>query len=294
MEDHLVRIIAKNEGVRGLACVTTHLVNEIADRHEAMPTAAAVLERALTGGVLLGALLKVGQRVALKFEGNGPVGKAIVEADAYGKVCGYLSNPAVDLALVAGRQNIVAAIGQVGLLTVVKDLKLNELAEGVVPLQTSTFDGDLTYYLNQSEQTPSLVVMGEVLAENGRFQVCGGVLIQAMPPNDMDVIRAFIERMQELPPLSDLFNEGKTPADILDLLFAGFAYEELEKRPLRFQCTCSRERSEKALVNLGAEDLQALLENEGEAVVDCHFCRERYLFDEEDLRLIIADLAFRN
>lgn len=291
MEDHLIRIIAKNKGVRGLACVTTHLVNEIVNRHEAAPTAAAVLERALTGGVLLGALLKVGQRAAVRFEGNGPVGKAIVEADAYGKISGYLGNPSVNLPPVDGRQNIVDAIGQVGLLTVTKDLKLKELVEGVVPLQTSTFDGDLTYYLNQSEQTPSLVVMGEVLAENGRFQVCGGVLIQAMPPNDMDVIREFIERMQELPPLSDLFNEGKSPAEILDLLFAGIEYEQLEERPLRFQCTCSRERSEKALINLGAEDLQELLETEGEAVVDCHFCRERYIFDDEDLRLILAGMG---
>jgi molecular chaperone Hsp33 len=164
------------------------------------------------------------------------------------------------------------------------------LAEGVVPLQTSTFDGDLTYYLNQSEQTPSLVVMGEVMGDNGRLQFSGGVLIQAMPPNDIGIIRQFIERMQELPPLEALFAEGKTPEEILALLFAGIEYTELEKRPLRFQCTCSRERSEKALINLGRADLQNMLETEGEAIVDCHFCHERYVFTEEDLRLILVGM----
>jgi len=290
MEDYLIRIMAKETGVRGLACVTTGLANEAAERHGTTSTTTAVLERALTSGILLGALLKVGQRIAVRFEANGPVGKALVEADAYGRVSGYLVNPQVDLPLVADRPNIVDALGEIGLLTVVKDLKLKELAEGVVPLQTSTFDGDLTYYLNQSEQTPSLVVMGEVLDENGRLQSAGGVLIQAMPPNDIGIIRQFIERMQELPPLEALFAEGKTPEEILALLFAGIEYTELEKRPLRFQCTCSRERSEKALINLGRADLQNLLETEGEAVVDCHFCHERYTFDEEDLRLILVGM----
>ena len=290
MEDYLIRIIAKETGVRALACVTTNLANEAADRHATTHTTTVVLERALTSGILAGALLKVGQRVALKFEGDGPVGKAMAEADAYGRIRGYLLNPAVDLPLVEGKADIVEALGVLGSLSVVKDVKLDKMPEGVVALISSTFDGDLTYYLNQSEQTPSLVVIGEILDENGRLQVSGGVLIQAMPPNDVSIIRDFIERMQELPPLEVLLGEGKTPEEILALLFAGIEYEELEKRPLRFECSCSRERSEKALLNLGGDDLQDLLETDGEVTIDCHFCHEQYLFDEEDLRLILAGL----
>ena len=290
MEDYLTRIIAKKTGVRGLACVTTNLANEAADRHHTTPTTTVVLERALTSGILAGALLKVGQRVALKFEGDGPVGKAFAEADAYGRIRGYLLNPAVDLPLVDGKADIVEALGVLGSLSVVKDVKLDKMPEGVVALISSTFDGDLTYYLNQSEQTPSLVVIGEVLDGNGRLQVSGGVLIQAMPPNDVSIIRDFIERMQELPPLDVLLGEGKTPEEILALLFAGIEYEELEKRPLRFECKCSRERSEKALINLGRDELQDLLDTDGEVTVDCHFCHEEYRFDEEDLRLILAGL----
>ena len=290
MEDYLIRIIAKETGVRGLACITTNLANEAADRHETTATTTVVLERTLTSGLLAGALLKVGQRVALKFEGDGPIGKAVAEADAYGRVRGYVLHPEIDLPLVEGKADIVEALGVLGSLSVVKDVKLDKMPEGVVPLISSTFDGDLTYYLNQSEQTPSLVVIGEILDENGRLQVSGGVLIQAMPPNDVTIIRDFIERMQELPPLEAMLGEGKTPEEILALLFAGIEYEELEKRPLRFECSCSRERSEKALLNLGRADLQDLLETDGEATIDCHFCHEQYVFDEEDLRLILASV----
>ncbi|MBE2221413.1 MAG: Hsp33 family molecular chaperone HslO [Anaerolineae bacterium] len=290
MEDYLTRIIAKKTGVRGLACVTTNLANEAADRHDTAPTATVVLERALTSGVLAGALLKVGQRIALKFEGHGPIGKAIAEADAYGRVRGYLVNPAADLPLVEGKADIVEALGVLGSLSVVKDVKLKKMPEGVVPLISSTFDGDLTYYLNQSEQTPSIVVIGEKLGENGRLQVSGGVLIQAMPPNDVSIIRDFIEKMQELPPLEAMLAEGKSPEEILALLFADVEYDELEKRPLRFECNCSRERSEQALLNLGRAELEELLNTEGQAEVNCHFCHERYVFDEEDLRLILAGI----
>ena len=52
MEDYLVRIIAKETGVRGLACVTTNLANEAAERHGTTPTTTVVLERALTSGIL--------------------------------------------------------------------------------------------------------------------------------------------------------------------------------------------------------------------------------------------------
>ncbi len=72
MNDYLVRIFTKEGNIRGLACVTTNLVDEARRRQGTFPTASAALGRALTGGALLGALLKTGQRVALRFEGNGP------------------------------------------------------------------------------------------------------------------------------------------------------------------------------------------------------------------------------
>ena len=114
MEDYLVRIIAREVGVRGLACVTTNLVNEICHKHGTAPTATAFLGRALTGGALMGALLKVQQRVAIKLEGTGPLQKAIVEADSYGRLRGYVAVPDLDLPLKQGQPDMEAAIGRAG------------------------------------------------------------------------------------------------------------------------------------------------------------------------------------
>lgn len=290
MTDYLIRVISKEAGVRGLACVSTELVQEAAQRHQTEPTAAAALAQGLTGGALMGALLKVRQRVAIKFEGNGPLKKILVESDSYGKLRGYVGEPGVDLPLKQGQHDVVGALGDVGLLTVVKDLRLKELAEGVVPLAGEALDDELTFYLTQSEQIPSFVDLGVYANGQGEIEIAGGLLIQAMPPYEDEIVYRLQDRLQEMPPLAELFHAGETPETVLARLFDGIEYDVLEKRDLVFKCGCSRERSEKALIMLGQDELEYLLENEGQAVVDCHFCHEQYIFTQDDLEGLIAEL----
>ena len=290
MEDYLIRVIAKEAGVRGLACVTTNMANEAARRHEAAPTAAAALARGLTGGALMGATLKIGQRIAIKLEGDGPLGKMLVESDAYGRIRGYVGNPQLDLPPVNGRQNVSGAVGDIGFLTVVRDLRLKEPVESVVPLQTGTVDADLTFFLNQSEQVLSAVEIGALMDEAGQLTAVDGFLFQALPPYEEKTIQDMIARMTDLPPIEKLLQEGDQPEDLLALIFTGMAYEVLEKRPLLYHCNCSQERSEQALINLGRAGLEELLATEGEAVVNCHFCGNTYLFAADDLEMILAGM----
>ncbi|MBK6328556.1 MAG: Hsp33 family molecular chaperone HslO [Chloroflexi bacterium] len=290
MEDYLIRVIAKEAGVRGLACVTTNMANEAARRHEAAPTAAAALARGLTGGALMGATLKIGQRIAIKLEGDGPLEKLLVESDAYGRIRGYVGNPQLDLPPVNGRQNVSGAVGDIGFLTVVRDLRLKEPVESVVPLQTGTVDADLTFFLNQSEQVLSAVEIGALMDEAGQLTAVAGFLFQALPPYEEKTIQDMIARMTDLPPIEKLLQEGDQPEDLLALIFTGMAYEVLEKRPLLYHCNCSQERSEQALINLGRAGLEELLATEGEAVVNCHFCGNTYLFAADDLEMILAGM----
>ena len=117
MKDYMYLAMATDEGVRGYAASTTHLVEEARLRHNTAPTATVALGRALTAAALMGGLLKVGQRVALKWEGDGLLRRIVVEADSNGSLRGYVAAPEVDLPLVAGEPDIVGAIGQAGLLT---------------------------------------------------------------------------------------------------------------------------------------------------------------------------------
>jgi molecular chaperone Hsp33 len=285
MKDVLVRILAKEAGIRAMAALTTDLVDEGARRHKTAPLSTAVLGNGLTGAALMGALLKVQQRVAIKVEANGPAGKMITESDSYGRVRGYVSNVELAGPLPITRERVAEAIGNEGTLLVVKDLRLKSLYESAVPLVSGHLDENLTYYLLESEQIPSVVRMGVEMSETGELVAAGGVLAQVMPDYDEAAWEQIKARIEALAPARELA-EGRTPEELLAHIFEGIDYEVLERRDVRFQCTCNREQISRLLMGLSIEELKALIDDGG-AEVTCQYCGQVYHFDVEDLTAFI-------
>ncbi|MBJ6801558.1 Hsp33 family molecular chaperone HslO [Geomonas propionica] len=290
MTDYLVRAIAKSGTVRALTCVTTDTVSNVCRRHGTLPTATAALGRSLTAGALMGAMLKTGQRVALRFEGNGPLKKIVIEADSDGTVRGYVGDTQVHLLRPDGALDVPNALGRAGFLTVAKDLGLKEPYRGTVQLYTSGIAEDLALYLVESEQIPSAVGIAEFIEQDGTVGACGGFLIQAVPPIDPLVVEELMDHIEKLPPLSELLRDGKTPEEILEMLLAGMEYDVLEKRAIGFACSCSRERIERVLISMGKKELNGILKEQHGAEVTCEFCGERYRFNEADLERLIAEI----
>lgn len=293
MEDYLVKVLAKEEGIRALACVTTVLANDGAARHKTLPTASAVLARGLTGAALFGALLKIKQRVAIKVDGDGPLGKFVVESNSYGRIRGYVQKPNIELPRQFGSADIAGAIGGNGLVTVVKDAGLKDLHQGIVPLVDGSIEQDLLYYLRHSEQIESYLELDAVLSVPDNLErpiaAAGGVLIQALPNADPAILTRLAHRMEDIPSLANQLENGGGPEDTIAEIFNDIEYDILEKRPLSFSCYCSWERTEKALLSIGEAELRSLLED-GEAVIDCHFCGKQYIFGQEALETIIDKL----
>ena len=284
MKDHLIRVISDEANVRAMACLTTATVGEACSRHRTSPTASVALGRALTGGVLLGALLKGRQRVALKFEGNGTLGKIVVEADPMCLVHGYVGNPGADLPLRDGRFDIPGALGRAGLLTVTKDLQLKSPYQGVVNLVSSEIAEDIAYYLTESEQTPSAMGLTTIPDDQGGIAVAGGFLIQSLPPANDAALETLTARIAAMPPLARLLFDGAGPKDILDRIFGDIPYEILGHQDVAFHCGCSRDRIEQALITLGGDEIRKLADQPEDTVITCEFCREPYAFTPEELR----------
>lgn len=285
MADYVLRVLANDAGVRVLTCITTDLALEAAQRHAAYPIAAAALASGLPAGALLGALLKVQERVALKFDGDGRLGKLIVEADAYGRVRGYISVPDAVSGESLSREAVGDALGRTGVLTVVKDLRLKDLYRSVIAIEYGELDKELETYLNQSEQIPSLVEIGVIMNENQDIEACGGWLIQALPGHGHEAVKQLAVRLREQPPVDTLLRDGADPEQLMDSLLPARDYIVLDRTEVKFSCSCSKERSAKALRMLPAEDRLALIA-EGEAVVDCHFCHARYTFTRDELQAL--------
>jgi len=287
MKDLLVRAISQEANVRALACITTATVQNACLRHQTSPTASVALGRALTGGVLMGALLKGRQRVAMKFEGNGPLGKIVVEADPLCRVHGYVGNPKAELPRKEGRFDIASALGKAGLLTVTKDLLLKEPYTGVVNLVTSEIAEDIAYYLTDSEQTPSAMGLTTVPDDDGRIIVAGGFLIQSLPPANDAVIEQLSDRLASLSLAKTLY-EG-SPKTVLDHIFGDVPFEILGSQDVNFHCSCSRDRIEQALITLGTEEIENLAERGEEVTITCEFCREPYAFTPEALHRLATE-----
>ncbi len=289
MNDTMLRVFSKEAGLRGLICLTTELAREAARRHSATPVAAAALSDVLTATALLGGLLKVKQRVALKIEADGPLRKLVAEADANGQVRGYVAAPDTPWPLPIDANAVAAALGRQGLLTVVKDLGLRGLYQGAVSVQDGDVAASLSHYFEKSEQTASLVLLGAALNGEGVLLAAGGLLFQPLPGADAGALQRVAGNLASLSPLASYLAAGHTPEQAAAQALNGIDYTVLEQQPLAFGCSCSRARSRQALKVLGDDDLLALIV-EGEAVVDCHFCHERYVFDREELGLILDEI----
>ncbi|HBA72612.1 MAG TPA: Hsp33 family molecular chaperone HslO [Geobacter sp.] len=291
MSDRMVRALCLSGGIRVLACDATVLAREICLLQETSATASIAMGRGLAGGALLGALLKSGQRIALKFEGNGPLIKLLIEADSDGAVCGCAGNPAAEVEPQNGRWNVAGLIGKAGFLTVSKDIGVGgQPYQGLVQLVSSEIGDDLAYYLTESEQTPSAVGLGAALDDNGRIEVCGGFLVQALPKADQSELEKIMERISSAPPLSSMLSKGG-PEGIIRELFGDIPYTVLETHDIFFRCGCSLDKVERALITMGTKELTDMQADDEGAVVTCEFCRKTYRFDRECLGQLINRAA---
>ncbi|GMB10051.1 Hsp33 family molecular chaperone HslO [Thermolongibacillus altinsuensis] len=285
MSDYLVKALAYNGQVRAYAVRTTETVREAQRRHQTWPTASAALGRAMTAGVMMGAMLKGDSQLTIKIEGGGPIGHILVDSDAKGNVRGYVSNPHVHFELNAhGKLDVARAVGTNGTLTVVKDLGLRDYFTGQVPLVSGELGEDFTYYFASSEQTPSSVGVGVLVNPDHSILAAGGFILQLMPDTEEKTIDEIEQRLKSIPPVSKMIEKGSSPEEILyELLGGQDNVKILETLPVSFVCRCSRERIADAIISLGAEEIQKIIDEEGKAEASCHFCNETYEFSKEEL-----------
>jgi len=286
MNDHLVRILSKDGSLRAVAAATSDLTRTICQRQGTDPTAAVALGRLVTGTALMGALLKGKQRLALMIEGNGPLQRLHTETDADGHLCGSVKNPLAGLPPKENRFDVAGAIGKAGFLHVIKDLGLKDPYRGMVQLYTSEVAEDLAYYLTTSEQVPSTVGLGVNLGEDLDVTTAGGFMVQAMPGGDDTLLSRLEERLQQLPSVSTLMRDGKSPLQILEQIFEGIPFTVQTEIALEFRCNCSRQQVAGMLRSLDANEVRAMIEEDQGATVTCEFCKESYDFTIEELKAL--------
>lgn len=291
MADCIVRGNSMDGAIRVFAAVTTDLVREAQCIHKTYPVASAALGRVLTAGAIMGADLKnETDTTTIQFKGDGPLGSIVVVTDSLSKVRGYVVNPFVDLPLNKnGKLDVGGGIGN-GTLNIIRDLGMREPYVGQVPIATGEIAEDLTYYYATSEQIPTAIGLG-VLVDTDNSVICsGGFMIQLMPEANDDMADKIEETLKHLPHVTKLIQDGMTAEDLFFKVTEGF--DMLMSNDFitpKYECKCSKERMEKALISIGKQELEDLIEEQGEAELVCQFCNDKYVFKNEELKTLLEE-----
>lgn len=294
--------VDKSGSYRVYVTVTTDLVQEAVSIHDTTPVASAALGRVLTAAGLMGIMLKSDEdKLTVNFKGNGQARQILATAHGDGTVKGYIANPYVDLPLKEnGKLDVGGALGE-GELTVIKDLGLKEPYMGTIALVSGEIADDLTAYFYISEQQNSSVALGVKVERNLSIGAAGGMIIQMLPGAEEAAVDALEEMIGKMEPFTTSISRvmEETPGlsqsgivrRLMEEIFADmpekYRLQALEEREIRWECDCSRERMARALATIGKEDMREIIEEDGKAELQCHFCLKKYDFSRQELTEIL-------
>jgi molecular chaperone Hsp33 len=287
MPDRLVRGLLPSEGLRAVHVRISETARIARMLHGLYPTAAHLFAESLAAGLLVASLQKDRSRVNVQLECNGPVRGLFVDADLEGNVRGYVRRPHVHFPgdPVAGAR---AALGGSGFLSVMRDLGGGNFYRGQVELLAMGVAADLSRYFAESEQVATALDIAVVPHPDEPLGDVAGVLVQRLPGGDEAALEAMRARLA-----AGAFREALargSGAQAAIAAVAGEGFELLADLEVAYRCGCSLERARVAVSALGRQGILDVLESEGEAVVTCEFCRQRYVVGEEDLRDMVRRL----
>lgn len=285
-QDGLYHISLMGGQARAILIESTQMVQRAKDVHGLSRIATAALGRTLTAAVMMGSMLKGDhESITTQIKGGGPIGTVLAVAHGDCTVKGYVDNPGIDLPRTGKKLPVGTAVGRDGKLTVIKDMNMREPYVGQVHLTSGEIAEDFAMYFTASEQTPSLVSLG-VLVSDEKVESAGGLIIQIMPGASEAAIASIEASAGMFMDISETMREYHLKDSVQQLLLH-LEPEILESRFPRYACDCSRERIERMLITLGAEELQDMIQEQHGAQVDCHFCNKRYELSEEELKMLL-------
>ncbi|BAP13136.1 MAG: molecular chaperone Hsp33 [Alcanivorax borkumensis] len=282
MQDHKQRFLFPDSDIRGELVQLESSISRIIEGQNYPLPVQGLIGEAVAAVALLASTLKFKGRLALQAQGKGPVSLLLAECSHDGELRALARHS-------DGQDwshgDIQTLIGE-GTMVITITPDQGRQYQGIVPLSGDTLAQCLQGYFQQSEQLPTRLWLA---SGNNR---AAGLLLQRLP-NQLSTTDGNTQMWEHLEALaSTLQMEELLNLDdqtILRRLFHDTPPQLPDAQPLRFGCTCSRERNRNALISLGNQELQQLLEEDGEVTLTCDFCRHQEHFDAVDLAEMLRE-----
>lgn len=282
-KDHLHRFTLDQTPVRGDIVQLSGSLKTVLEKHSYPEPVQQLLGEFMAAAALLSATLKFEGILTLQVKGEGAVSMLVAECRNQSSLRAIAScSESIDPNL---------PIFENAQLAITIEPHKGQSYQGIVALNESNLSAALEDYFLQSEQLPTRIWLATDIAQ----QKSAGLLIQTLPASaDEPQLSTSSEDWTRI----EMLSETITSQELLDLepktiLFRLYHEEEIRLYPaseLAFGCSCSRERGANSLLTIGKAEAEAALTASGdEILIDCHFCRARYVFTEADVAELFAN-----
>lgn len=290
--NHILRGMDRGQNFRFFLADTTELTEEMKAIHQMSETATAALGRTAAVSAIMASMMKsLKDKITIQIQGNGPAGRLILVASSTGAIKATVDHPEIELPLKTnGKLDVGGYVGNEGQMIILRDLGLKEPYVGRSPLVSGEIAEDFTYYFATSEQQPSVVNLGVLFNKESKVEVAGGIVIQTMPNIPEEILVQLEKDVAAMPSFTAAAASSEDPKERLAALLPSFELDFMDEMPVFWECDCSRDRMEQALLALGKEELNTLMTEDDSTEMHCHFCNTNYQFTPDDLKRLLQEL----
>jgi molecular chaperone Hsp33 len=278
--DFRTRFLLPEAGVRGVIVQLQHAWQDVLTHADYPPQAQSLLGQSLAATALFTGHIKIDGRLSLQIRSQGSLRTLFAECTVDGTVRGI-----VQLEDGADAPARMDRLGEDAVLAVTienpgLDPRSPQRYQSLLEINAGDLAGCFEHYFAHSEQLPTRLL----LASTGDKAV--GLMLQKLPGDEGD--EEGWHRAETL--FSTLGTDELLDTQAEALLYRLFHEESvrvMDSRPLKFGCSCSRERVEGVLHALGPDEAREALED-GQIEVRCEFCGRRYHFTSANLDLLFG------
>ncbi|MDE8743868.1 Hsp33 family molecular chaperone HslO [Pectobacterium polaris] len=279
--DQLHRYLFENYAVRGELVTVNETYQRILTNHDYPIAVQTLLGEMLVATSLLTATLKFSGDITVQLQGDGPLKLAVINGNHQQQMRG-VARLQGDIAPGSSLKEMVGN----GYLVITITPTDGERYQGVVGLEGETVAECLESYFQQSEQLPTRLFIRT--GQHDGKQAAAGMLLQVLPAQDAD--RNDFDHLAQLTTTVKADELFTLPAT--EVLYRLYHQEEVtvyEPQDVEFRCHCSRDRCADALMTLSDQEVNEMIEQDGEIDMHCDYCGTHYLFNSLDIRAIRHD-----